>query len=176
MVNTMTPRKLPADMRAEINECLAPFMRVLVGKDETRRQAAVAHALHTGVPMVLDLIADRLVDRLKTGGAGTNGQAALSLVGLGAAAYLTLRRRLLATRSPRLQVRLVEVLTEVAPRLHFRDSTDAVVVLEMVRLRTRDEAVLASVLRAMTSSWQRRGTQQEEGDASHRSGPPFLRK
>jgi hypothetical protein len=125
-------------------------MKLLTSPDEQRRRAFAAHVLATAIPQVRALIIDRLVAMATTADDTTWARAASSLAEMAPAAFSAVKVRLLRTRTPRLQVRLAELLARMGPQLPAPLRFDLAVTLELALLRVRGAAAREAFVRALS--------------------------
>jgi hypothetical protein len=124
-------------------------MKLLTSPDEQRRRAFAAHVLTTAIPQVRALIIDRLVAMATTADDTTWARAASSLAEMAPAAFSAVKLRLLRTRTPRLQVRLAELLARIGRQLPPSGQLDLMVALELAGVRARDATAREAVLKAL---------------------------
>jgi hypothetical protein len=117
----------------------------LTEPDEGLRQYAVQAVRQTCRTGGLGEVAARLVEAVCRGGAAAAQRAAASLAGLGPAAWWPTARRLLHSRSPRQQMRLVGVLEALAPELGQEACRDLLMLLAPLRLGTPDPGLGAAL-------------------------------
>jgi hypothetical protein len=139
------PPKLSAEVKKELDQCV----RLLTSSDDNLRSAFVAHVLRWTIPATRNLIIDRLVKALNSGGEEARAQAAASLADMGPAAVSAVKLRLLRTRTPRLQARLAELLARIGRQLPPSDQLDLMVALELAAVRARDATAREAVLKAL---------------------------
>jgi hypothetical protein len=145
LIRKPTAAARPGDDDPQLEAKLAHLVDCLTDPDEGLRQyavQAVRQACRTGG---LGEVAARLVEVVCQCGAAAAQRAAASLAGLGPAAWWPTAHRLLHSRSPRPQLRLVRVLEALAPELGADACRDLLMLLAPLRLGTPDPGLGAAL-------------------------------
>jgi hypothetical protein len=128
---------------------LDPFVAVLLGPDEERRQIALRYAQEQGTPPVLRLLVEQLAAALHRDDAQVRQRAREALASIGQAAVPSLIHELSWCQDPAHRLQLAEALAAIGPVLEAAKWPGLFCTLGVSLTLEPDEAVRAALMQAI---------------------------